>query len=283
MRLCLLPISTRRTLIYCQKSLVATEEKKRSNLWFDYGISHATKLWSEWEHKESGWQKSVVVFANKMLEKIPFEEWALKSLPPLPSSSQYRAKVEKEKKVEIVFPRSLIPDSNVLDLIRKLSTQRQQWHRSRLIFSLIGMPLSAPLMIIPVIPNLPFFYLVYRAWSHWKAISGSKHLQFLLDNNLITPKPLPFLDELYSSNRKLLLDTKNPSITSEKEKSDSSNRDNVKREEAEAGKVKDEEEKILLNESIGKKIAGALSMPELEIELCRAIKQVENALKNMQS
>ncbi|RKF64486.1 Uncharacterized protein C23H3.12c [Erysiphe neolycopersici] len=253
MRLCLLPISTRRTLIYCQKSLVTTEEKKGYNIWLNYGITRATKLWSEWEHKESGWQKSVVVFGNKMLEKIPFEEWALKSLPPLSSSSQHKSKVANEKKVEVIYPRSLILDSKVLDIIRKLSTQRQQWHRSRLIFSLIGMPLSAPLMIIPVIPNLPFFYLVYRAWSHWKALSGSKHLQFLLDNNLITPKPLAILDEL--------------------------------REEAEAEKVKvkDQEEKILLDESSGKKIADALSMPELEVELGRAIKQVDNALKNMRS
>jgi hypothetical protein len=41
-------------------------------------------------------------------------------------------------------------------------------HRSKLIWSVVIMPFTAPFMLIPVIPNLPFFYVLYRAWSHWK-------------------------------------------------------------------------------------------------------------------
>src|ERR1700722_11184421 len=49
------------------------------------------------------------------------------------------------------------------------------------------------------IPNIPFFYLVYRAWSHWRALSGSKHIQFLIERKLIKTKPSPILDTLYSA------------------------------------------------------------------------------------
>ncbi|KAI6245037.1 hypothetical protein HI914_07096 [Erysiphe necator] len=275
MHLYLFPISTRRTLIFCQKSSVIADKKKIHNLWLDYGITRATKLWSGWEQKEAGWQKSVVLFGNMLLEKIPFEEWALKSIPPLPSTSRHKAKVANMKKIEVTFPQSLILESKVLEITRKLGTQRQKWHRSRMIISLIGMPLCIPLTIIPVIPNLPFFYLVFRAWSHWKALSGSKHIQFLLDNNLITTKPLPILDELYVSAGKLLHSKKQSSLTSEREISISSDPGNLIKEGPK--EVREDEERILLSESSSKKIADALSMPELEIELSRAIRQVESA------
>jgi len=105
------------------------------------------------------------------------------------------------------------------------------------------------------IPNLPFFYLVFRAWSHWRALSGSKHVEFLLDNKLITTKPSRILDDLYSPGRNPF-GTSSSSIDSEPF-----------------------EERMVLHKSNGKRIAEALGLPELDIELDRAVWQVEKALK----
>src|ERR1700712_2230057 len=49
------------------------------------------------------------------------------------------------------------------------------------------------------IPNIPGFYLLFRAWSHWKALYGAKHLEFLIQNNLVKTTPSPILDELYTA------------------------------------------------------------------------------------
>ncbi|TQS36119.1 hypothetical protein Golomagni_03439 [Golovinomyces magnicellulatus] len=256
MRLYLLPISTQRTMIYCQKFNVPTEKRT----WIDYSIMRAEKLWSGWEKKESGWQKSVVEFGNKVLERIPFEEWALKSIPPLP----FRSKLKNLKatgKIEVIFPHSLGLKHDIHKTLGKLSTERQHFHMSRMIFSFIGMPISAPLMIIPVIPNLPFFYLVFRAWSHWKALTGSRHLEYLLDNNLITPKPLSILDDLYCY-EKYPID-KNLPIAKNRASNTFLSR-----------------ETMLLCESKSKIIAEALNVPELESELGRAVRQVKKELKN---
>jgi hypothetical protein len=114
------------------------------------------------------------------------------------------------------------------------------------------------------IPNLPFFYLVFRAWSHWRALSGSKHIQFLLENKLVKPKPSPILDELYASG-KLKFDATSK-LSPEKSQAD----------------LKDIEEVMVLHKSDGTRIAQALDLPELDIELDRAVWQVEKALRTAQ-
>lgn len=113
------------------------------------------------------------------------------------------------------------------------------------------------------IPNLPFFYLVFRAWSHWRALSGSKHVEFLLDKKLIVPKPSKILDELYTSGNRPF-DTESFSTASLSE---------TKGPAAEA--VPDA---LILNKSDAKRIAELLEMPELDIELDRAVWQVEKAI-----
>jgi len=109
------------------------------------------------------------------------------------------------------------------------------------------------------IPNLPFFYLVFRAWSHWKALGGSKHLQFLVDNKLVTPTPSKILDELYCSGAR-------PLNISSASLEGTIDRMGV-------------EETMVLHKSDGKRIAEALEIPELNIELDRAVWQIERDLK----
>ncbi|KAI9054988.1 hypothetical protein LZ554_002131 [Drepanopeziza brunnea f. sp. 'monogermtubi'] len=260
MRLFLLPISTRRTLIYCQRLNVTTAEQKKG--WGTWGISKAEKLWTDWEKKESGWQKWVVDKGNIALKRIPYEEWGLKSIPPL-SARRKSEELQGQEMVEVLFPTTLIPQETVMGVLRKLGTERQSLHKQRIIYSIVGMPLVAPFALVPVIPNLPFFYLVYRAWSHWKALSGSKHVEFLVNKKLIKATPSKILDDLYSDGQRPF------DAASETSEEPSSHKGGI-----------DSEERMVLHKSNGKKIAEGLEVPELEIELDRAVWQVETALWN---
>ncbi|APA05376.1 hypothetical protein sscle_01g001460 [Sclerotinia sclerotiorum 1980 UF-70] len=257
MRLYLLPISTRRTLIYCQRLNVTTTNEVSL---LDKTTTKANKLWNSWEKKDSGWQKKVVEFGNKALKRIPYEEWGLKSVPPLSKRRQEEELSDKEK-VEVSFPSTFLPRERVLEILEILGTERKQLHKTRLWGSIIGMPIVAPFALVPIIPNLPFFYLCFRAYSHWKALAGSKHIEFLLKQNLIAAKPSKILDELYLRNKIPFPDPRCTTPT----KSSKSKVSNV--------------ETMLLHASDGKRIAKALDIPELQMELDRAVWQVENDLE----
>ncbi|KAI1779622.1 mitochondrial K+-H+ exchange-related-domain-containing protein [Hypoxylon cercidicola] len=264
MRFFLLPISTRRTLLYCQK-LQSLPTQKQTLL--DRATIYAAKLWAGWEKNDQGWQKKVVVYGNHLLRRIPYEEWGLKSVPPLSTRRREEEILGKDKNF-LIFPETLIPTTKATNVLRTLGTERESLHKSRLMWCFIGMPISAPFALVPVIPNLPFFYLVYRAWSHWRALAGGRHVRFLSERNLLSLSPSPILDSIYTP----LLP--NPSDSKES----IADPDRAKPPAADGANAP-EEEKMLLSQDHGRQLVEALEIPELEVELERAIWQVETAIQ----
>ncbi|KAM3077176.1 hypothetical protein ACMFMG_003360 [Clarireedia jacksonii] len=258
MRLFLLPVSTRRTLIYCQRLNVVTTTNDASLL--DKATRRASNLWAGWEKKESGWQRKVVDLGNKAFKRIPYEEWGLKSIPPL-STRRETEGLGNKTQVDVLFPSTILPQDSVVEVLRTLATERQKLHKSRMIYSIVGLPIAAPFGLIPLIPNLPFFYLCFRAYSHWKALKGSQHIEFLLKEQLIRKQPSKILDQLYA--RQMLPKSRSPPLMDPK--SVSSKPSNV--------------ERMLLQQSDASRIASSLNIPELQLELERAVWQVERDLQ----
>lgn len=84
----------------------------------------------------------------------------LKSIPPL--SARRQEHEIHDKRVDVVYPSSMIDEGAVPTILQRLATERDSLHRKRLIWSVVGMPIAAPFGLVPVIPNIPFFYLAYR-------------------------------------------------------------------------------------------------------------------------
>ncbi|KAM0258119.1 hypothetical protein ACHAQJ_004025 [Trichoderma viride] len=247
MRLYLLPVSTRRTLLYGTRLNTASSASAHDRSYIDRGAAFAARKWAQWEKMERGWQRKVVDYGNHAFRRIPYEEWGLKSVPPL-SARRRDEELRGSDKVELVFPPVAIPEHKAEGVLRKLATERQALHRQRLLWCFVGMPITAPLGLVPLVPNIPFFYLVYRAWSHWRAINGGKHIQWLLQNKLLQLSPSKALDQLY------LKDGQAPI-------------------EEMSGK-----EQMLVTQKQIQDFSETLDLPAVEIELERAIWQVERAL-----
>lgn len=69
---------------------------------------------------------------------------------------------------------------------------------------LVLSPLTWPFAIIPVIPNFPLFYVLWRAWSHYKAWRGATYLDQLLKAGMIVEQPSPELTRFYEATPRVL-------------------------------------------------------------------------------
>lgn len=91
----------------------------------------------------------MTVYGDKIFQRIPYEEWGLKTIPPL-SASRKAAKLEGMEKIDVAFPPSLIKSRSLEDVLRTLATERQALHTKRLWWSIVGMPITAPVALIPM-------------------------------------------------------------------------------------------------------------------------------------
>jgi HD-GYP domain-containing protein (c-di-GMP phosphodiesterase class II) len=124
------------------------------------------------------------------------------------------------------------------------------------------------------IPNIPFFYLCFRAYSHYRALYGSRLLDHLVTKKLITSSPSSKLDEAYAAGilkpaKEAAKATTTGSVSSAE----------IEKAVAEVESRPEGEESMLLQNWNGRVLAEAYELPEMEIEIERAVEQVEKAIK----
>lgn len=146
LRLFVVPISTRRALIYA-RVLRENVSKERSIL--DRVTDKAAQTWAKWEEADKGWKMHLVSWGNRVQQRIPYEEWGLKSIPSL-SSQQRLDKSHGTTKMDVLFPGNAIKEEKLIPLLHKLSEDRQELHRRRMWWSFVAAPITAPIALIPV-------------------------------------------------------------------------------------------------------------------------------------
>lgn len=148
MRLFLLPISTRRSLIYCERIQQQTKPGQKPPI-TERIVSRASETWAQWERAEKGWQKQITVQGNRLFKRIPYEEWGLKSIPP--ATKKRLEDVDNGKlHFECLYPGSFVTKTKVPDILKALASERQALHRKRMWQSLLWIPFTIPFTIVPV-------------------------------------------------------------------------------------------------------------------------------------
>lgn len=147
MRLFLLPVSTRQSLIYCERIVEQLPAGARPKF-TDRVLATAASQWAAWENKPSGWQKQVTVYGRQILKRIPYQEWGLKSIPPA-NSKRLRA-LNSEPKLECLYPARFLDSEKVPKVLKQLAVERQSFHRRRMWQSAVIAPLMLPFALIPM-------------------------------------------------------------------------------------------------------------------------------------
>lgn len=124
------------------------------------------------------------------------------------------------------------------------------------------------------IPNLPFFYLCFRAYSHYRALYGSKLLEHITSKDLVRITDSPQMDEMYTAGllhpaRKESREAARPTQLETEQVA------RVVEAQTHGGK----EDVMVLQKWNGKLIAEAFHLPEMEVEIERAVEQVEKAIE----
>lgn len=176
---------------------------KASAFWMDLGRTDQTSTFD--------WKRRTYVLGERLMDRIEYQEWALKGIDPAMGPHLIRGQgVEAEKPlsdngvpkldhIPLLYPPSLLQPNPLLKNLKNLTDHRTPHHYRRFWYCVVGMPITIPFALVPVIPNLPFFYLVYRAYSHWKAYKSSQYLSNLIGQNRVQPTESKELDEIFSS------------------------------------------------------------------------------------
>lgn len=217
MRFVVVPLSSKSVFVFCQhriappiliksaaasRTAIPTRSTPRLD---DRIVAKAQATWQSWEASNSKMKQRIVKWANLALEKIPFEEYSLKSIPPLgrvlrkveDSSDDNKSSTGKEVHikvgsqpsdssvvpVQVLFPGNVISKSQSAAVLKNLAENGVVMHWKYMWISLVVSPLTLPLALLPVIPNLPGIYLMYRAYSNFRAYQGAQHLKYLVDHS----------------------------------------------------------------------------------------------------
>ncbi|KAF2323686.1 hypothetical protein GH714_036602 [Hevea brasiliensis] len=105
----------------------------------------------------------------------------LKLLARVKPSEIFLKSISKEvTDVEITYPSSLNPRL-VRRRLRHIAMRGAASHKGYFYGSVSLLPLTSAFTVLPL-PNIPFFWVLFRTYSHWRALQGSEKLLQLVSD-----------------------------------------------------------------------------------------------------
>lgn len=229
------PVTTHKSFIYCHHKPSLLSDQQRSEVqWMirveNKLVSLAAKGWSKLENSKASINQKIVSLVRRLLSSIPYDENCLRSFPRKSTmireiNEEHQAsfprvvmtsEVEKNavsldqlKPIPVYHPRFQEPQA-ILNQMNDFRTTLTQHHKKWAILCFLGIPVSLPLALVPVMPNVPGFYLAYRLYCHLQALRGAGNLGYLLESNNndesiedtthLTFSSVPALDAPYLAN-----------------------------------------------------------------------------------
>ncbi|XP_020248366.1 uncharacterized protein C23H3.12c isoform X1 [Asparagus officinalis] len=135
----------------------------------DFVADKMNRGWVALEKAPQGSIKSKIhSLGVKLLSRVKPTEIFLKSVS------------ENVTKVEITYPASLNPRL-VRRRLRHMAIRGSAIHKKNFYGSVTLLPLTSAFSVLPL-PNIPFFWILFRAYSNWRAFKGSERLLLLVSD-----------------------------------------------------------------------------------------------------
>ncbi|XP_027337898.1 uncharacterized protein C23H3.12c [Abrus precatorius] len=135
----------------------------KAELFVDYISFKMNKAWIGLERSPDGsFKKKIHGLGLWLLSRVKPSEIFLKSISKEVTS------------VEVIYPSSLNAQL-VRRRLRHIAMRGTIIHRKYFYGSISLIPLTSALSVLPL-PNVPFFWVLFRTYSHWRALQGSEKL-----------------------------------------------------------------------------------------------------------
>lgn len=264
-KIIVIPVTGKKLFIYHKHTADLLNENSSVIKLERWVNNKAGDVWGKLLASPKSYNKKIVSWVNKLLMNTPWTENSLKTIPgenyllkrvskkdepnnetKLSLKEYLSSKIPLEPKpLNVYIPGSVITEEAVLSQLRSAYRDGIKYHKKQMLLCLLAIPLTIPVILVPLIPNVPGFYFTYRAYCNYKAYSGARHLRNIMEKHSPT---LEFKDiEAY---------------------------DEI---------LRGQSETILLNEQNLPQITGLLQIPEVRIDLEKAITQEKALLKSVHS
>ncbi|XP_061340912.1 uncharacterized protein C23H3.12c [Gastrolobium bilobum] len=135
----------------------------KAELCADYIANKMNKAWIGLEKAPDGsFKNKIHGLGLWLLSRVKPSEIFLKSIPKEVTS------------VEVIYPSSLNAQL-VRRRLRHIAMRGTIIHRKYFYGSISLIPLTSAFSVLPL-PNVPFFWVLFRSYSHWRALQGSEKL-----------------------------------------------------------------------------------------------------------
>lgn len=235
-KLIIVPITTHRIYLY-HKHHENMLNKSSIAVRFESWLSRKSEsMWNKMAQSPRPTNQKIISMVKQLLDKTPWMENSLKTFPGEnrlvkrvvnrddKGKGQGKNLIVKHymenkgglqtKPIHVYYPSDVISPEQLSSSLKFLYTNGLSYHWKQTFWSLFGLPLTFPIVLVPILPNIPGFYLIYRAYCNYKAYMGARHLEMLHKNAKLQLRDVQGYSEIFGNGKKfgsgkerLLMDT----------------------------------------------------------------------------
>ncbi|CAL9732249.1 hypothetical protein MOUN0_N05644 [Monosporozyma unispora] len=215
-KLIAIPINTKKTFVYFKHSDHLTNKKSKLIKWEQTIVQKCKNVWAKMEKSPKRINMKTVSLVNQYMNRIPWQENSLLSIPgenyimkriaqeepntlKTMTAKQYKRIDPPPKLVPIsIYSPNNLKSNKLMTQLTELSQWGLKYHLREVYKCILLLPLTVPIILVPIVPNVPGFYLTYRIYCNMKAYLGAKHLHRIIKDDMCTFKQNDEYDKIIS-------------------------------------------------------------------------------------